>query len=240
MTLKNEDRPSDSPYIHRVWRSQAERVSRMTSIATSTWEIVFWEHEGRGHAAIRGAETVASTAEVPEGSTSFGITFAHGALMPHLPSARLVDNELQSVHVDETSFVLRDEVWQTPNFDSAEQFVDRLVREGILVRDPLVDDVVAGETPPLGRRSIERRVAAATGLTQSSIRQIERARHAALLLAEGRTPLDVVNRLGFYDQPHLARSLKRFIGLSATDLRMTKASLQPMSLLYKTGIDMGS
>jgi len=73
------------------------------------------------------------------------------------------------------------------------------VREGVLVRDPLVDDMVAGEQPRIGARSVQRRVAAATGLTHGAIRQIERARQAAILLDEGVAPLDVVHRLGYYE-----------------------------------------
>ncbi len=67
------------------------------------------------------------------------------------------------------------------------------MREGVLVRDPMVGDVVEGGVPTVGTRSAQRRVAAATGLTQGAIRQIERARQAAILLAEGRPALGVVH-----------------------------------------------
>jgi hypothetical protein len=233
MPLENEHRPSDSPYIHRVWRSHASGVARMTSIATSNWELVFWRHEGRLGAAVRGPETTVSSADVGDGAESWGITFAHGSSMPHLPPARLVDSALESPHATATTFLLRGEEWLVPDFDSAEQFVGRLVREGLLVRDPLVDEVVAGGMPDVGTRSVQRRVAAATGLTQGGIRQIERARQAAVLLGEGRTPLEVVDRLGYYDQPHLARSLQRYIGRTATELRRPRPGEQPLSLLYK-------
>ncbi|MFD0743619.1 AraC family transcriptional regulator [Phytohabitans flavus] len=153
--------------------------------------------------------------------------------MPHLPPARLVDSALESPHATATRFVLRGDEWLIPDFDSAEQFVGRLVREGVVVRDPLVDEVVAGGLPDVGTRSVQRRVAAATGLTQGGIRQIERARQAAILLGEGLAPLDVVDRLGYYDQPHLARSLQRFIGRTATELRRPEQAGQPLSLLYK-------
>jgi hypothetical protein len=240
MPLENEDRPSDSPYVHRVWRSRASGVALMTSVATSTWELVFWEHEGSVHAAVRGPETTATSADVPDGSRSFGITFAHGTSMPHLPPGRLVDSAVQSPHATAKKFVLHGDEWHMPDYESAEQFVARLVRAGIVVRDPLVDEVVAGGLPDLGARSVQRRVVAATGLTQGGIRQIERARQAALLLVEGVAPLDVVNRLGYYDQPHLARSLQRFIGRTATELRRPDSAEQPLSLLYKVDDRAGS
>lgn len=233
MPLENEDRPSDSPYIHRVWRSRATGPARMTSIATSNWEIVFWRQQGAVHAAVRGPETVVTSVDIDGEAESWGITFAHGSSMPHLPPARLVDSFAISPHATAARFVLGGDEWPIPDYDSAEQFAGRLVRAGVLVRDPLVDEVVAGAPAEIGARTVQRRVAAATGLTQGSIRQIERARQAAVLLGEGYTPLQVVERLGYYDQPHLARSLQRFIGRTATELRRPQPAEQPLSLLYK-------
>lgn len=234
MPLENEHRESDSPYIQRVWRSTATGVERMTSIASATTEFVFWRHRGRTFAAINGPESGASTADVPDDSDSFGIVLAHGASLVHLASAGLVDRMVASPRTTDRDFLLAGEEWEIPAFESAEQFATRLVRAGLLVRDPLVDDVIAGGLPEVGSRSVQRRVAAATGLTAGSIRQIERARAAALLLGEGSTPLEVVAALGYYDQPHLARSLQRFIGRTATELRSPDPGAQPLSLLYKT------
>jgi hypothetical protein len=234
MALEIEDRPSDSPYIARVWRGRTSGIERMMSVATPHWELVVWSHRGLVHVAARGPETVASVADVPDESESFGISFALGTSMPHLPVSRLVDTQMECPHVTAGEFVLRGDEWSLPTFDNAEEFVGRLVREGVLVRDPLVGEAVQGETPSIGARSVQRRVGAATGLTQGAIRQIERARRAAILLGEGVAALDVVHRLGYYDQPHLARSLKRFIGRTATQLRRGDAA-QPLSLLYKTG-----
>lgn len=234
MPIESEHRASDSPYVRRVWRGRTSGVENMTSVAASNWEIVFWEDRGVPHAAVRGPETAASTVEITGDSESFGITFTHGAWMSHLPAARLVDGDVESPHVTARSFVLRGEEWEIPDFENAEQFVERLVREGVLTRDPLVDEVVWGGVARVGNRSVQRRVATATGLTQGAIRQIDRARHAAVLLGEGATPIDVTYRLGFYDQPHLSRSLRRFVGRTATQLQPQGGAEQPLSLLYKT------
>lgn len=235
MALESDDRASDSPYVERVWRGHTSGVEWMTSVATSHWELVVWGHRGGFHAAVRGPETVASVAEVPDDSSSFGITFTHGTSMPHLALPRLVDSEARSAHATSRSFVIGGDEWPIPGFDDAEMLVDRLVRAGLLVRDPLVHDVVtAGGVQGIGARSVQRRVLATTGLTQGAIRQIDRARDAAVLLGEGTAPLDVVHRLGYYDQPHLARSLVRFVGRTATGLRRPDDP-QPLSLLYKTG-----
>ncbi|MGW1677072.1 helix-turn-helix domain-containing protein [Saccharopolyspora sp. NPDC002376] len=232
--MEFEHRPSDSPYIERVWSSSGA-VARMHSIAYANWELVTWEDQGRVHVAVRGPETSPSTVEVGAESASFGIVFAHGASMPHLPVSQLVDTGVLSSHVTSKDFAMRNEVWELPTFDTAEDFVNRLVRSGVLVRDPLVSDVLAGdEAAGLSPRSVQRRVVTATGLTQGKIRQIERARQAAVLLGEGVSALDVVHQLGYYDQPHMARSLTRFLGRTATELQQPDES-EPLSLLYKIG-----
>ncbi|MFC7407184.1 helix-turn-helix domain-containing protein [Georgenia alba] len=234
MVLQSEDRPSGSPCVERVWRGHISGLQRMSSVAASTWELVFWDDGGIPRVSVRGPETVATTVETDVESASWGIIFRHGTTMPHLPVARLVDSEVESPHVTARTFVLRSEEWETPTYDNAEVFVDRLVRAGVLARDPLVADVLAGDRARLGARSVQRRVRAATGLTQGAIRQIERAREATMLLRGGTAALDVVHGLGYYDQPHLARSLSRFIGRTATELRQHRAE-EPMSLLYKIG-----
>ncbi|NKZ08233.1 AraC family transcriptional regulator [Actinomadura latina] len=231
MPIESEHRASDSPYVARVWRGRAGGVESLTSVATSNWELVFWEFEGAVHAGVRGPETAASTVTAAGDSDSLGITFAHGTSMPHLPVAGLVDAERESPYADRRVFVLRGEEWEIPRFDSAEDLVGRLGRAGVVIRDPLVDEIVRGGPAGVGSRSVERRVASSTGLTQGAIRQIDRARHAAVLLGEGVPSLEVVHRLGYYDQPHMARSLRRFIGRTATQLRRDAGG--PLSLLYK-------
>ncbi|AYY12189.1 AraC family transcriptional regulator [Actinobacteria bacterium YIM 96077] len=231
--LETEDRPSDSPYVARVWHSRNAGAEHMMSVATSIWELVVWKHRGLPHAAVRGPETTASMADVPDDLEAFGISFSAGTSMPHLPVSQLVDRQLDCPHVTAKAFVLRGEEWELPNFENAEDFVARLAREGVIVHDPLVEEVVEGGTATVSMRSVQRRVVTATGLTHSAIRQIERARQAAILLGEDMTPTDVAHRLGYYDQPHLARSLTRFIGRTATQLRRGDAA-EPLSLLYKT------
>ena len=74
---------------------------------------------------------------------------------------------------------------------------------------------------------------AATGLTRDAVRQIGRARQAAVLLHQGLPVHQVVYQLGYFDQPHLARSLTRYIGRTVTQLRAADPA-EPLSLLYKT------
>jgi methylphosphotriester-DNA--protein-cysteine methyltransferase len=65
------------------------------------------------------------------------------------------------------------------------------------------------------------------------VRQIERARYATTLLQQGLSILDVVYEAGYYDQPHLTRALKHFIGQTSAQL-MDRSRSQQLSFLYKT------
>lgn len=232
MGLEIESRPSELPYIERVWRSRSQDVARMTSIATSHWELVFWEHRGRVQAAVQGPEPSASPAPVPEDATFFGITFALGTSMPHVPVSRLVGGSAEIPDVTRRSVWLKGSAWHVPDYDNAEAFVRRIVRAGVVDGDPLVPAVLDGSVPDVSARTVQRRFVAATGLTRGAIRQIHRARHAAVLIREGVPAQDVVHRLGYFDQPHLARSLTRYIGRTATQLSAPDRA-EPLSLLYR-------
>lgn len=71
---------------------------------------------------------------------------------------------------------------------------------------------VQSQPQAVSPRTIRRRFWQETGLTRSSIDQIERAQQAAALLGQGVPILDAVDRLGYADQPHMTRALKRFYG----------------------------
>jgi AraC-like DNA-binding protein len=101
---------------------------------------------------------------------------------------------------------------EIPDYDNADAFVDRLVREELLVRDPLIESGLNGQWKDLSLRSVQRRFLRATGLTQTAFRQIERAHRAVELLEQGVPILDTALRTGYADQAHLTRSLRRFVG----------------------------
>ena len=59
----------------------------------------------------------------------------------------------------------------------------------------------------------------------------QRARYATTLLREGVPILDVVSSVGYFDQAHLTRSLRRFIGETPAKIILGQKQL---SFLYKT------
>jgi hypothetical protein len=217
--LRFETRESGSPWVDSVWTCTSDRVTSMTSVAGVRWGLVFWEQAGRAFAGVTGPETRTGTVPVPEGALFTGIEFAVGTSLRALPTAALVDGGIELPDTAGRSFRLDGTRWETPGPDDAETLVERLVRAGVVVRDPLVADVLRGHRPDVSGRTVERRFRAAIGLTRGAVRQIERARVAAELLAAGDQVADVVTKLDYFDEPHLARALRSYVGRTAGQLR---------------------
>lgn len=221
MTFIFEERPSDSSFVKMIWRTRSESAGSFISRAVSHWEIVVTKQNGKTTLTVRGPETKASLAPCPANAEFFGIQFKLGTFMPHLPMSRLRDSAVTLAEATSQSFWLNHSAWQFPSYDDADTFVDWLVRDGLLVQNATVDATLRGQlqarlaqvaTPKESLRSIQRHFIQATGLTHNTIRQIERARQATELLEQGVSILDTVARTGYADQPHLTRSLKRFVG----------------------------
>ena len=174
--------------------------------------MVVTKYHGQISLTVRGPETKATPADCPADAEFFGIKFRLGTFMPHLPAIKLVDAPTTLPDASSQSFWLHGSAWQFPGYDNADTFVDRLVRDGLLVCEPIVDAALQGEVKDLSLRSIQRRVLRATGLTQGTILQIERARQAMTLLQHAASIFEVVEQAGYSDQPHLTRSLKRLVG----------------------------
>jgi hypothetical protein len=183
---------------------------------------------------VRGPETKATSLHVSlVGGEFFGIIFKYGAFMPHFPVSSLVDGDLDLPDASSKSFWLNSAAREFPNYENADTFVEKLVREELLVCDPIIGPVLRGDPQELSTRSIQRRFVQATGLTQGSIRKIERARYATILLQQGISILDTVERAGYSDQAHLTRALKHLIGKTPAQI-INRSELEQMSLLFKT------
>jgi AraC-like DNA-binding protein len=232
MIFAIEERLSDSPFVERIWRARSEPAGgAFLSIAMSHWEMVVTKGFGQTMLTLRGPETRATRLYCPPDGEWIGIRFRIGTVMPHLPASNLVDEAVNLPDASTQSFWLQDSAWQFPNFENADVFVDLLQRKGMLVRDPVVDSALQDQLHGRWARTAQRHFLRTTGLTQSAVRQIERARHATNLLQNGATIGDTVSEAGYFDQSHLTKSLKHFIGQTPTQII---AKSEQLSFLYKT------
>lgn len=212
MSFVFDERQSESPLVEKIWRTRSDHDTVFISQAVSRWEIAVWKHEGQTGITVRGPETKATGADAPAGAEFFGVQFRLGTFMPWLPPGKLVDDSLTLPEATGKSFWLHGATWRMPIYDNVDVFVDWLAHDGLLVHDPIIETVLQGQTHELSVRALQYRFMRATGLTQSAIRQIERARHAAARLAQGVSIHEVVHEAGYVDQAHLTKSLRRFVG----------------------------
>lgn len=218
--------------IERVWRSHSDDPGEFRSIAACHWGMVVTRLRGTVSLTVRGPETKATMADLPAEGEWYGVLFKLGAFMPHLLPGDLRDrNDLTLPTATKHSFWLNGSTWEMPSFENIETFVGALVRKGLIVTDHAVAAALGDEPHDLRLRTAQRRIMKLTGLSRTAIRQIRRAREAALLLQAGVPIPEVVFGLGYYDQSHLTHAMRRYIGMSP--VRLAKGTEQ-LSLLYKT------
>jgi hypothetical protein len=213
-----EARSSRSPLVEETWQSRSEPEDSFISVAATHWEMVVTRQRGAAWLTVRGPETRATIVPIPRDADFFGIRFSIGTFMPGLPPGRLADRMVTLPAATPRSFRLDGSAWELPRPDTAEVFVDRLVRAGLLVRDPVVADALRGDVEGFSTRSLERRVARATGLSRGAIGRIRRAERAVELLSRGVPASAVARRTGYADQPHLTRSLRRLVGQTPSQI----------------------
>jgi AraC-like DNA-binding protein len=188
---------------------------------------------GKTTLTVRGPETYAATLDCPAEGEWLGIRFKLGTFMPRLPARNLLARkDVTLPEATSRSFWLHGSAWDYPDFENAETFVNRLVRDGLIAVDLAVNAALRGQRQDLSIRSAQRHFLRATGISHSTIRQIERARHATNLLKQGASILETVHEAGYFDQAHLTRSVKNLIG--QTPRQIIRAD-QQLSFLYKTG-----
>ena len=236
MDLTCEEKLSDSPFVERIWRSQDGDPGAFISIANSHWSMVVSTIQGKPYFTVRGPETSATPAFQPEGSEFFGIEFKAGTFLHKFPAAQIRDRcDANLPQASGQKFWLNGSTWQFPDYENADTFVDWLVRDNLLLHDPVVEAVLQGRRLEMSIRTVQRRFLQTTGMTYNTARSIERARRATILLKQGVSILDTVERAGYADQPHLTRSLKYFIGQTPAQI-MNHNRLERLSFLFKTQV----
>ncbi|MEN3320030.1 MAG: hypothetical protein V7643_3431 [Mycobacterium sp.] len=233
MFLRFADRPSDSPYIERVWRGRSDSGGPFVSVAAGHLELVVTRLADFAMVTVRGPETRATTIACPPDGEWEAIRFRLGVHMPSLPTRLLLDHRDMHLPVSaDGSFELQGLRWPLPDLENPERYVDGLARRGVIARDDVVEAAVRGHGQPLTIRSVQRHFRRTTGMTHGLFRQIQRARRATNLLRDGASILDTVHEAGYFDQAHLTRSLKVLIGETPASVMRHDAQL---SFLYKTG-----
>jgi hypothetical protein len=172
MSFLFEGRESDSPYVEAIWRGWAGSNYAPVCPASGRWHLLFLRQNGRVNVSVEGPLTKATPVTQAEGTEWFGVTFPLGTFLPSVPVRNLLDGRAILPLAAKTSFKLAGSNFQFPDYENVEMFVDRLVRDDLLVSDGIVKAVLAGRPPEMSLRTVRRRFLFATGLTCKAIEQI--------------------------------------------------------------------
>lgn len=212
MSIFYQERAADSPYIETIMYGKTVSDGSAIRPAESGWHMVIVRHSGGSQFLVVGPWTAAGTAHWEKGSEILWIKLKLGVFMPHLPTRDFTDSAIILPDASSKSFWLKGSAWQFPDFENTETFINRLMSQGLLERDLVVSAALQGQVPEMSLRTVRHHFLRSTGMTQSYINQFERAKRAAALLRQGFSILDTVYETGYFDQPHLTRALKQFIG----------------------------
>jgi len=231
MTAVRQRRQSDSKLIAEIRRVSYESPDGMTTIQPDVtvpdglWDLVVMRRRGAVAVLQTGLITKPVVLPYEPGDEYLAISFKPGVYMPRLPGRQMVDRGVIRPLGAGRCFELDADTFEIPTFENAEDLVERLVRRDILCLDDVVDRVADGDPAWASERTIERRFRWALGLTPSQLAQIRRARAAVSKLQDGAAPADVAADLGYADQPHLTRSLRRFMGRTPGEIAESDGSL---------------
>ncbi len=213
-----EERASDSPYVETITRGWTAGAGSSSRPAECHWHMVIVRQLNRTQLIVVGPLTSAGIVSWQGAAEILWIKFKLGTFMPRLPAKNFLDIETILPAGAFNTFWLDGSAWQFPDFENAETFVAGLVRNDVVQSDPVVNAALRDQLPVMPLRTVRHRFLHTTGVTQSYIRQMKRAQHAESLLLQGVSILDTVHEAGYFDQPHLTRSLKRFVGKTPAQL----------------------
>jgi methylphosphotriester-DNA--protein-cysteine methyltransferase len=112
-----------------------------------------------------------------------------------------------------------DHAFAFPEYETAEELVSSMVGAGILKQDDVVASVLEGHPKAMSSRTIQRHFHEVTGISRKTLDKIRRAQDAVKMLQAGTASAEVAAEVGYTDQSHLTKDLKKIMGsgTSATD-----------------------
>lgn len=214
MSFLYEERTSPSPFVDVVWRTRDTTDGTYLASADARWDMIFTITAHGPRVLLSGPSSEPSVVPYAAGNVNLGIRFAAGTYFTHVPVRAMCDRTVALWMPSPTTFLLAGTPWPFPGMDDerVDTLVAAFVDGGYLAHDDLVESALDGDAGSRSRRTVERHFTHATGMSPRHVRQIERAREAVARLQHGDPIADVAHALGYADQSHLTRDLKRLTG----------------------------
>jgi hypothetical protein len=213
MTQKHQNRASTSPLIDRIWRT--ENVTDGVYIATPdcAWDLLALKlQDGSRTMMLAGQQTKYLNVPYAAGTSAVVISFTASAYLAGLKGDELVDATVMLPEGGPDRFALLDHTFEFPEYDAAEDLVNAMIAVGILKQDDIVASVLEGQPKAMSSRTMQRHFHEVTGISRKALNKIRRAQDAVRMLQAGTATVEVAAEIGYTDQSHLTKDLKKIMG----------------------------
>lgn len=213
MTQRHTSRLSENPLVARVWCSK--NITDGTYIATPdcAWDLLaICLADGTRIMMLAGQQTKYLYVPYVANTSAVVISFAASAYLAKLKGDKLVDATVILQNDNLGRFILLGYAFDFPTYDTAEKLVDSMVAAGILKQDDIVASVLEGHPKAMSSRTMQRHFHEVTGISRKTLGKIQRAQQAVKMLQAGTATAAVAAEVGYADQSHLAKDIKKIMG----------------------------
>jgi AraC-like DNA-binding protein len=209
---KHTRRSSSHLWIDTVWQTVCLSDGIYKATPDGSWDLILSvAPDGQASVFLSGQAT--EPVEVPylEGEHSVVISFAAHVYLKQDKEVRTGAN-LRFLTVRGDHFILDDVLLPLPTFLNAEQLVDQMTENNLLQSDDVVAKAFTSKPKAASKRSVQQHFKQTTGITQKDFQLIRRAQDAVRRLKAGEHAAEVAADLGYTDQPHMIKSIKKIMG----------------------------
>lgn len=213
MAQKHTSRSSPSPLIDRVWHS--ENITDGVYIATPdcAWDLLALRlQDGTRRMMLAGQQTKYLDVPYMAGTSAVVISFTASAYLVGLKGDELVDATIMLPNDEAGHFILLNHAFAFPDYETAEELAKSMIGAGILKQDDVVASVLEGRPKAMSSRTMQRHFHKATGISRKALDKIRRAQDAVKMLQAGTATAEVAAEVGYTDQSHLTKDLKKIMG----------------------------
>lgn len=212
MTQKHSRRSSSHPWIDTVWQTVCLTDGVYRATPDGSWDLILSVAcDRQATVFLTGQATEPVDVPYAEGEHSVVISYAAHVYLTQDKEVR-TGPTLRFLPVHNSSFVLEGVELPLPTFSNAEQLTSKMVEANLLRSDDLVAKAFTAKPKAASNRTVQQHFKKITGITQKDFELIRRAQEAVRRLKAGERPAAVAVDLGYTDQPHMIKSIKKIMG----------------------------
>jgi hypothetical protein len=218
MVQKHTSRRSSHPWIDTVWQTVCLSDGLYSATPDGSWDLIrSIAPDGGSMVFLSGQAT--EPVEVPyrDGESSVVISFSAHVYLSQDREPR-VGSDIRVLPVRGETFTLDGVDLPLPTFETVEPLVDTMITAGLLLSNDLVARAFSDAPKAASPRSVQQHFKQTTGITQKSFQMIRRAQEAVRRLKAGEASAGVAADLGYTDQSHMIKSIKKIMGALPSDL----------------------